>query len=960
MKNSTNLIKAIVCFTILFASVTRSYGQASVVLEEWPFTTNASDSTAVRATGVVGTIPTLNHLYLSNDLNNGSGSQLLPYSPTNGQATSASNVTPGDGKWATAAGGPGGNGNRNIYEQFQVIPTTGNSLRVDSFIAFSAFASSSSGTSFMVVYSLSNFVSDSTPIPGYTFGGSATQVPLTQTNAAPFPPINLPLASSGGVLVPAGDTLTIRVYPTCSSSSAGRYFELLDVIAKGAVISSGGCLTQPGAIVASLPSICAGQNGAIYSVPAVSGATSYTWTYSGTGTTFSSTTDSVTINFNNTATSGNLSVVANGACGSSIARTSAIIVNALPVNVITTNTGGSVICNGTNLILNASTSAGSTYQWKYNGNLIPGAFSAGYTVTSATLGTYKAVVSSSAGCTDTSVGITVTTGTYPPLAVINPSTAQNFCPGGHTVLSITKVAGNTYLWLKNGASASDTLATDTISAAGTYSVKATSASGCFDTSASVVVTLGTLPGNSVTASGALSFCTGSSVTLTVGATTGATYQWLNAGAAITGAITAAYVASASGTYSVKVTGSNTCTDTSTISTVTVGAVPTVAVITPAGAQTFCPGGHVILSITKVPGFSYVWQKNGVATSDTTATDTVSASGSFAVRASSVPGCADTSAITVVTAGTFPGDTVTASGALFFCTGGSVVLTSTVVSGATYQWLNNGAAINGATTNTYTASAAGSYSIRVTGSNTCTDTSTAKVVTVNAYPADTVTASGALTFCAGGSVTLTVNSTTGATYQWLDLGNVITAATANTYSATATGVYNVLVTSNGCTDTSNIKAVTVHPLPVPVVTETNRVLSTGAFVTYQWNLNGTPVPSGTTSTLAAAVNGIYTVTVTDANGCSNTSAPDTVVDVAVPTIQSLGAQIKLYPNPATDVVYINAPVKVNVAIAGMDGRLLLRKEEATEISVANLANGIYMIMVYDQHNMLMRTDKLVKN
>ncbi|MEZ4901165.1 MAG: hypothetical protein R2822_05085 [Spirosomataceae bacterium] len=46
----------------------------------------------------------------------------------------------------------------------------------------------------------------------------------------------------------------------------------------------------------------------IYTVPAVAGATSYTWAFSGTGASFSSTTNSVSINFSAAARSGTLSV----------------------------------------------------------------------------------------------------------------------------------------------------------------------------------------------------------------------------------------------------------------------------------------------------------------------------------------------------------------------------------------------------------------------------------------------------------------------------------------------------------------------------------------------------------------------------------------------------------------------------------------------------------------------------
>jgi hypothetical protein len=66
-------------------------------------------------------------------------------------------------------------------------------------------------------------------------------------------------------------------------------------------------------------SVSINENNVMYQVPVIANATTYTWTYSGTGVAFVggniTTTNSVTINFANDATSGDLTVVGNNACG---------------------------------------------------------------------------------------------------------------------------------------------------------------------------------------------------------------------------------------------------------------------------------------------------------------------------------------------------------------------------------------------------------------------------------------------------------------------------------------------------------------------------------------------------------------------------------------------------------------------------------------------------------------------
>lgn len=203
------------------------------VLLHWPFTMNNADSVNVRAEGVAASTPTFMNFYSSN----GTTVATIPaYSPTFGQAFSGS--TSGDGLWTTAGGGPGGTLRRNFYEEFTVKPNSSNKVRVDSIYVTSAFYASSSNTRLAVVYSLSNFVADSSDV--FTIpGGFANPVTLANQTAGPTNIYALSVAGLAGVMVNPGQTLSFRLYFSCGSTSTGRYATLKDVKVIGSVIVSG-------------------------------------------------------------------------------------------------------------------------------------------------------------------------------------------------------------------------------------------------------------------------------------------------------------------------------------------------------------------------------------------------------------------------------------------------------------------------------------------------------------------------------------------------------------------------------------------------------------------------------------------------------------------------------------------------------------------------------------------------
>ena len=91
--------------------------------------------------------------------------------------------------------------------------------------------------------------------------------------------------------------------------------------------------------------VCQGQMGEIYTVPAITHATSYIWTLP-TGATGTSTTNSITVDFDNTAISGNITVMGNNSCGDGIISSLPITVDPLPSSNAGTISGPAIVCQG--------------------------------------------------------------------------------------------------------------------------------------------------------------------------------------------------------------------------------------------------------------------------------------------------------------------------------------------------------------------------------------------------------------------------------------------------------------------------------------------------------------------------------------------------------------------------------------------------------------------------------------
>ncbi len=344
-----------------------------------------------------------------------------------------------------------------------------------------------------------------------------------------------------------------------------------------------------------------------------------------------------------------------------------------------------------------------------------------------------------------------------------------------------------------------------------------------------------------------------------------------------------------------------------------------ASITPQGATTFCTGGFVNLNANTGTGYTYQWYNNNALIGGATnSTYSASQGGSYTVVVNN-SGCTATSTALAVTVNTAPSGAVNVSGATTFCSGGSVTLTAQGT--GTYLWSNN------ATGNSITVTQSGNYSVTVTA-NGCSATSGITAVTVNQTPIASITPVGSTTFCQGGFVTL--NASGGGTYQWN------TSATSASINANQSNTYSVIVTSNGCSATAS-QVVTVNPTPTVTLGSLGNLI----------NINAAPVmlsgsPSGGTytgvgvsgSTFNPHTAGLGTHYIhynyTTGAGCSGnatqstivydttglvcttydtvlTSVTDTLIIHAVLTgvnPPNNTNTIKVYPNPASDHIYIN--------------------------------------------------------
>ncbi len=421
---------------------------------------------------------------------------------------------------------------------------------------------------------------------------------------------------------------------------------------------------------------------------------------------------------------------------------------------------------------------------------------------------------------------------------IQVSRSPDLCEGESVTLD-AGVDAPAYLW-----STGERTRTITVAAPGTYFVDVY-APGCTDRSDPLEVRVRPAPKPVIRSIGPIVFCSGDSTTLDAGSGY-ASYLWS------TGDTSRFLRVVDSASYWVRVTDSAGCSGTSAPLLVRVVRVPQPSIVVN-GSATVCEGDSVVLEASI--GYNrYEW-----STGDTGQAHVVRQSGQYWVRVFTAEGCFGTSAPFQVIVQAAPLPVIGVQGATSLCNGDSVVLRAPAGQRG-YLWST------GATADSIVVRASGSYTVEVTDTNGCRGTSPPVDVSVGGTLRPVITAVGATSFCQGDSLRLDAEPGY-AEYRWN------TGATSRSITVVASGSYDVSVrSSGGCVGTSPPIVVTVHPLPAaPVVTESGGVLMCTPAATYQWLLNGAPIPGANSNTVPLLIEGDYTVAITDSNGCAAVSA-----------------------------------------------------------------------------------------
>ncbi|MBO0937088.1 hypothetical protein J2I47_11075, partial [Fibrella sp. HMF5335] len=585
---------------------------------------------------------------------------------------------------------------------------------------------------------------------------------------------------------------------------------------------------------ASPATICNGASSTLTAT--ASGGTGLTYLWSNGATTASqSVSPTVTTAY---------SVTATNSAGCASTATTTITVNP----AVTATVASQTICNGTSATLTANASGGSgfTYAWAPTGT----GSTQSVVVSPTTTTTYSVTVTNSNGCS----ALTSATVTVNPAVTATLSSAT-ICNG--TSATLTATGGTSYSFSNGTTNTTGTLivAPNTTT---TYSVTVTNANGC-SAIASGTVTVNPAVTATIAASPSLTICNGTSTTLTASGGTG--YVWS------TGATTASIAVSptTTTTYNVTVTNASGCSAL-TSATVTVNPAVT-ATIAASPSLTICNGTSTTL--TASGGTAFRWS-TGATTASIPVSPTTTTT--YSVTVSNASGC---SAVTSATVTVNPAVTATLSSATI-CNGTSATLTAT--GGTSYSFSNG----TNNTTGTLVVSPSTTtiYSVTVTNANGCSAIASG-TVTVN--PAVTATVASQ-TICNGTSATLTANASGGSgfTYAWAPTGTGNTQSVV--VSPTTTTTYSVTVTnSNGCSALTSA-TVTVNPAVTATLSSATICNGTSATLTatggtsYSFS-NGT---SNTTGTLIVAPNTttIYSVTVSNANGCSAIASGTVTVNPAV--------------------------------------------------------------------------------
>ena len=668
-----------------------------------------------------------------------------------------------------------------------------------------------------------------------------------------------------------------------------------------------------------------GANGSVFATPQNgTGPYSYLWSNGAT-----------TSGINNLA-AGNYTITVTSSNGCPATNT-ATVLQPLAITLNLSSTGETVFNaqDGTATVAASGGSPGFSYSWN-NGGSTP-------TITGLAPGSYTVTVMDVVGCTTTG-SVTVNQVSCANF-ISNLNSASVTCHGLNNGTASVSVSGSTppvtYSW-SNGQS------TPSVSnlPPGPVSVSVSDLAGCSSQHSTTISEPQILTiSASATGETAVNANNGTATATAGGGTGSPQFEWSN------GATTPSVSNLAPGTYSVTVTDGNDCEATATVN---VDAYLCTLSIDLASTPTSCPtvadGSAVVSSVAGgTAPFEYFWSNGGTSFM----ISNVSA-GAYSVTVSDANGCEVEDEIVVQSADSTPPVVITQNITVILDANGSAAITGDMVNDGSFD--NCSMVSVEVSPETFTCNNLGQniVTVQVTDSSNNASTGTAVVTVVDqtppvvACPANlTVTTCGAVTYnlptatdaCSNVTLVLTGGFNSG---QIFPVGvTQVTWAATDAFGNSASCSFTVTVEND-----LSVETIVTEPSCHGLSDGSIGVAVSGGAIPYtmMWSNGGAPfnLPAG-----------IYTVTVTDENGCSATETVE--VGEPDPLIFTLQGTAPATGSMSDGVISFNidgGTAPYDIIWSDGDGQTL------PDFDPSAAAAGIYVAFVQDANNCATQTGPIV--
>lgn len=597
-------------------------------------------------------------------------------------------------------------------------------------------------------------------------------------------------------------------------------------------------------------------------------------------------------------------------------------------------------CSGSSLQVCVTTEVGNMITWSIDG------------IELATQETCIIVNSSStvtatinnplSGC---STAISTTTNEVAaPNPVINGST--NFCAGSSTMICSTVAPEETVQWVNEVGEEFGNNPCITVTQAGVYQAIIENANGCVVLT-ETVITAFDLPSASIT--GDYSLCEGSTGTICADAS-GQNYEWILGGAVIS--IDQCIEVSTGGSYQLNTSNSN-CTSTSS-AVVEVEAIPTLDV--ESSGILDCNTQNVILSAT-TNGTSVTWSDAAGNELATGASYTTNLAGEYFVSTTSPFGCQSLVSFVVEQ----DNAALPTAGYVFVAQDFTINFTSQIQGTATgYLWDFGDGLTSTEENPTHTFTDGGNYNVCLTVTNDCGSNSTCQSISLS----DAIALNAEINHvsCHGGndgSLEIEINGGVGP----FSITTIPDVGTSTSLLGLEAGSYTVTVI-----DSNGEEINSIFEIEEPTQIELDESIANATAGNSDGSISivsiegGTPGYSylwsngSTDSTIDNLVAGIYTVEITDANGCIVVEEYEVQEVTSINQIDII-KRFTASPNPAMDNINIqlemNQQAQVSLELMNSLGKVVYQINinaalTSHSIDLTSLTNGIYFIQLKHQN------------